>query len=288
MSEVSNTNETKASLVEQAQAFFADGSWVDAIIPFLSNVGIAIAIYVIGFWLVKRVVSLVDKAMSLRKFDAALQGFLLAIISTVLKFVVLLAALDTLGLNTTSLLAVLGAAGLAVGLALKDSLSNFASGVMLIVFKPFTIGNYVEAGGTAGVVEKITVFNTVLRSPDNKEIIVPNSQIYSGTIVNVSAKPTRRIDMVFGIGYDDDMKKARQLMLDVINADERVLKDPAVVIGVDELADSSVNFVVRPWVKAADYWDVKWDITEKIKESFDANGVSIPYPQQDVHMHQAS
>lgn len=288
MSEVSNTNETKASLVEQAQAFFADGSWVDAIIPFLSNVGIAIAIYVIGFWLVKRVVSLVDKAMSLRKFDAALQGFLLAIISTVLKFVVLLAALDTLGLNTTSLLAVLGAAGLAVGLALKDSLSNFASGVMLIVFKPFTLGNYVEAGGTAGVVEKITVFNTVLRSPDNKEIIVPNSQIYSGTIVNVSAKPTRRIDMVFGIGYDDDMKKARQLMLDVINADERVLKDPAVVIGVDELADSSVNFVVRPWVKAADYWDVKWDITEKIKESFDANGVSIPYPQQDVHMHQAS
>jgi len=288
MSEVSNTNETKASLVEQAQAFFADGSWVDAIIPFLINVGIAIAIYVIGFWLVKRVVSLVNKAMSLRKFDAALQGFLLAIISTVLKFVVLLAALDTLGLNTTSLLAVLGAAGLAVGLALKDSLSNFASGVMLIVFKPFTIGNYVEAGGTAGVVEKITVFNTVLRSPDNKEIIVPNSQIYSGTIVNVSAKPTRRIDMVFGIGYDDDMKKARQLMLDVINADERVLKDPAVVIGVDELADSSVNFVVRPWVKAADYWDVKWDITEKIKESFDANGVSIPYPQQDVHMHQAS
>lgn len=283
--QVSDT-EAQATLVEQAQTFFADGSWVDAIIPFLQNLGLAILIYLIGFWLVKRIVGLVDKAMSLRKLDEALQHFLIAILSTVLKFVVVLAAIDTLGIPTTSLLAVLGAAGLAVGLALKDSLSNFASGVMLIVFKPFGIGNFVEAGGTAGIVEKITVFNTIFRSPDNKEIIVPNSQIYGGTIVNVSAKPTRRVDLVFGIGYDDDMKKARQLMLDVINADERVLKDPAVVIAVDELADSSVNFVVRPWVNTADYWDVKWDLTEKIKESFDANGISIPYPQQDVHMHQ--
>ena len=277
-----------ASMVEQAQSFLADGSWVDAIIPFLQNLGIAILIYIIGFWLVKRIVALVDKAMSLRKFDEALQHFLLAILSTVLKFVIVLAAIDTLGVNTTSLLAVLGAAGLAVGLALKDSLSNFASGVMLIVFKPFGIGDFVEAGGVAGVVEKITVFNTIFRSGDNKEIIVPNSQIYGGTIVNVSAKPTRRIDMVFGIGYGDDMKQARQLMLDVINADERVLQDPAVVIAVNELADSSVNFVVRPWVKSADYWAVKWDLTEKIKETFDANGVSIPFPQQDVYMHQVS
>lgn len=283
-----STTEPQAGLVEQTQAFFADGNWVEAIIPFLTNLGLALVIYMIGFWLVGRIVMIINKAMNLRKFDEALQHFLLAIIGTVLKFVVVLAAIDVLGIPTTSLLAVLGAAGLAVGLALKDSLSNFASGVMLIVFKPFTVGNFVEAGGTAGIVEKITVFNTIFRSPDNKEIIVPNSQIYGGTIVNVTAKPTRRIDMVFGIGYDDDMKKARQIMLDVINADERVLKDPEVVVAVDELGDSSVNFVVRPWVKTEDYWLVKWDVTEKIKEAFDVNGISIPYPQQDVHMHQAS
>lgn len=280
--------EVQESMIEQAQAVLSDGSWVDALIPFAINVGIAIAIYIIGFWIVNRLVAVCGKAMSLRNIDEALKNFLLAILNTVLKFVVLLAAIDTLGVPTTSLLAVLGAAGLAVGLALKDSLSNFASGVMLIVFKPFTIGHFVETAGIGGVVEKITVFNTIFRTPDNKEIIVPNSQIYGGTIVNVSAKPTRRVDMVFGIGYDDDMKKAREIMLEVINADERVLKDPAVVVAVNELADSSVNFVVRPWVNSADYWAVKWDLTENIKAAFDANGISIPYPQQDVHMHQVN
>lgn len=280
--------EVKTSMVEQATTVISDGSWIDMIIPFLTNVGIAIVIYIIGFWLVNKIVKVLVKAMELRKVDEALKSFLAAIANTVLKFVVVLAAIDMLGVDTTSLLAVLGAAGLAVGLALKDSLSNFASGVMLIIFKPFTIGHFVEAAGIAGVVEKITVFNTVFRTGDNKEIIVPNSQIYGGTIVNVSAKPTRRVDMVFGIGYDDDMKKAREIMLEVINADERVLKDPAVVIAVDELADSSVNFVVRPWVNAADYWGVKWDLTENIKAAFDANGISIPYPQQDVYMHQVA
>lgn len=280
--------EVQESIVGQAQAVLSDGSWVESLIPFAINVGIALAIYIIGFWIVNRIVSICGKAMSMRNVDEALKNFLLAILNTVLKFVVVLAAIDTLGFPTTSLLAVLGAAGLAVGLALKDSLSNFASGVMLIIFKPFSIGHFVEAAGIAGVVEKITVFNTIFRTGDNKEIIVPNSQIYGGTIVNVSAKPTRRVDMVFGIGYDDDMKKAREIMLEVIGADERVLKDPEVVIAVNELADSSVNFVVRPWVNSADYWGVKWDLTENIKAAFDANGISIPFPQQDVHMHQAN
>lgn len=275
-------------LVEQAQVLFSNDDWLGMLLPIAQNIAIAIAIYIIGFWIANRFVSLANKALSLRKIDDALQQFLMAILNTLLKFIVVLAAIDVLGVPTTSLLAVMGAAGLAVGLALKDSLSNFASGVMLIVFKPFTIGNFVEAGGTAGIVEKITVFNTIFRSPCNKEIIVPNSQIFGGTIVNVSAKPTRRIDMVFGIGYDDNMKTARQLMLDVINADERVLKDPAVVIAVNELGDSSVNFIVRPWVNSADYWAVKWDLTERIKDCFDANGISIPYPQQDVHMHQVA
>jgi small conductance mechanosensitive channel len=174
---------------------------------------------------------------------------------------------------------------LAVGLALKDSLSNFAAGVMLILFKPFKIGDFVDAGGVAGVVEQISVFSTQFRTGDNKEIIVPNSHIYGGVITNVSAKPTRRIDMVIGIGYDDDMKKARDLIMQVLNSDERVLKDPAPVVAVSELGDNSVNFVVRPWVEAADYWAVQWEFLETIKETFDANGVSFPYPQQDVHMH---
>jgi small conductance mechanosensitive channel len=287
MSEETQTEE-QASMIEQAQAVVQDGSWIDMLIPFATSVAIAIAIYIIGSWIAKKIVSLLGKAMSLRSVDEALQSFLCGIVGAVLKLVVIIAALDALGIPTTSLFAVIGAAGLAVGLALKDSLANFAAGVMLILFKPFTIGHFVEAGGVAGVVEKITVFNTIFRSGDNKEIIVPNAQIYGGTIVNVSAKPTRRIDMVFGIGYGDDMKKARQIMLDVINADERVLKDPEVVIAVNELADSSVNFVVRPWVNSADYWAVKWDLTEGIKEAFDQNGISIPFPQQDVYMHQVA
>lgn len=283
---MSEASEEKISISEKAVGFFSDGSWIEAIVPLFTNIAIAIAIYIIGGWIVKKLVALVDKMMSLKKMDEALRHFLVAILSSVLKFVILLIAVEQLGVDTTSLLAILGAAGLAVGLALKDSLSNFAAGVMLILFKPFTIGNFVEAAGIAGVVEKITVFNTIFRSGDNKEIIVPNAQIYGGTIVNVSAKPTRRIDLVMGIGYGDDIKKARDLMFEIINADERILKDPACVIAVNELGASSVDFVVRPWVNSADYWAVKWDLLEKFKASFDANGVSIPYPQQDVHMHQ--
>lgn len=283
-----NAVEETVPLSEKIAHFFTSGEWLEAIVPFLVNLCVAFAIFIIGGFIVAQLLKVISKMMSLRKMDEALQGFLLAIIGTVLKFVILLIAVEQLGVNTTSLLAILGAAGLAVGLALKDSLGNFAAGVMLIIFKPFEIGHFVEAGGIAGVVEKITVFNTIFRSGDNKEIIVPNGQIYGGTITNYAAKPTRRIDMVMGIGYGDDMKKARQVMMDVINADERVLKDPAPVVAVHELADSSVNFVVRPWVKTADYWAVYWDLTENIKAAFDENGISIPFPQQDVHMHQAA
>ena len=278
--------ESSGSVSDKVIGFVSDGNGLEMLLPLLQNIGIAIAIFIIGRWLVKKLVTVIDKMMSLKKMDEALRGFIVAIIGTVLKFIILLIAVEQLGIDTTSLLAILGAAGLAVGLALKDSLSNFAAGVMLIMFKPFQIGHFVEAAGVAGVVEKITVFNTIMRTGDNKEIIIPNAQIYGGTIVNVSAKPTRRVDLVIGIGYDDDMKKARDLMRAVIDADERILKDPEVVIAVHELGDSSVNFVVRPWVNAADYWAVRWYLLEEIKNTFDANGVSIPYPQQDVYMHQ--
>ena len=268
--------------------FSSDTNWIEVLTPFAINIAIAIAIYIVGSWVAKQLVAFVDKLMRLKKLDEALHGFLHAILSTLLKFIVVLIAIEQLGIDTTSLLALLGAAGLAVGLALKDSLSNFASGVMLIVFKPFQIGHFVEAGGVSGTIEKITVFNTIMRSPDNKEIIVPNSHIYGGTITNYSAKPTRRVDLVVGIGYDDDIKKARDLLLEIMANDERILKDPEPVVALDELGDSSVNFVVRPWVKSADYWDVKWDTLAQVKTTFDANGISIPYPQQDVHMHQVN
>jgi small conductance mechanosensitive channel len=220
--------------------------------------------------------------------DPALRGFLSAILSTVFTFVISLVAVEQLGVNTTSLLALLGAAGLAVGLALKDSLSNFAAGVMLILFKPFKIGDFVEAGGVAGEVEKIEVFNTIFTSGDNKEIIVPNSQIYGGTITNYSARPTRRIDLIVGVSYDDDLKKSQDLILAVLAADERILKDPAPVVAVNELGESSVNFVVRPWVASGDYWAVRWAVIEAIKNTFDSNGITIPYPQRLVHMIQPS
>lgn len=273
-------------MLEKINAFFSDGNWVNSVVPFLTNLLVAIAIYIIGKWIAGHIVRLIDKGMEMRKMDPVLRGFLSAILGTVFTFVIILIAVEQLGINTTSLLALLGAAGLAVGLALKDSLSNFAAGVMLILFKPFKIGDFVEAGGISGIVEKIEVFNTIFRSGDNKEIIVPNAQIYGNTITNYSAKPTRRIDMIIGISYDDDMRKARDLILETINAEERVLKDPEPVVAVHELADSSVNFVVRPWVATGDYWPTRWALTQAIKEKFDANDITIPYPQRDVYVHQ--
>ncbi|HBX60815.1 MAG TPA: mechanosensitive ion channel protein MscS, partial [Methylophaga sp.] len=185
--------------------------------------------------------------------------------------------------NTTSMIAVLGAAGLAVGLALKDSLQNFAAGVMLIMYRPFRIGHFVEAAGVLGIVEQITIFNTVMRTPDNREVIVPNGNIYAGVITNYSARDTRRIDMVFGIGYDDDLLKAKQIITDIVTGHELVLNDPEPIIRVAELGDSSITFNVWPWVNASDLATVRADLIETIKLAFDANGISIPYPQMDVH-----
>jgi small conductance mechanosensitive channel len=258
------------------------------VIPWGIRIVLALVIFVIGRWVAKIVTRFVRRLMAKAGMDDMLTTFVSNILYTVLLVVVAIAALDQLGVQTTSLLAVLGAAGLAVGLALKDSLANFASGVMLIIFRPFKVGDFVEAAGMAGVVEEVRIFNTVMRTGDNRGIIVPNSQIYDGPIVNVTARPTRRIDMVFGIGYEDDIRKAKQLIEAELTADERILKDPAPAIMVAELADSSVNINARPWVNTGDYWDVRSDLLEKIKLSFDANGISIPYPQQDVHMHNAA
>jgi small conductance mechanosensitive channel len=253
-------------------------------IPWAINIVTALAIYIVGKIIVGVLVNLVGKLLARSKYDDMLVDFLKAIVNAILMLFVIVAALDRLGVDTTSLVAILGAAGLAIGLSLQGSLQNFAAGVMLLVFKPFKAGDFVEAGGTAGVVKNISIFTTLLCSPDNKEIIVPNGSIYSGNITNYSAKETRRVDMVFGIGYDSDIKLAKQILQEIADADERILKDPAVTIAVAELADSSVNFVVRPWAATSDFWGVKFDFTEQVKLKFDAAGISIPFPQMDVHI----
>ncbi|ACL72617.1 mechanosensitive ion channel family protein [Thioalkalivibrio sulfidiphilus] len=255
-------------------------------IPWTLRILVALLIWFIGKWIAGRITSVVKKVMIKTGMDQMLVQFLGNILYTLLLIAVIIAALDHLGLQTTSLLAIFGAAGLAVGLALKDSLSNFSSGVMLILFRPFKVGDFIEAAGTAGVVEEVRIFSTMIRSGDNRQIIIPNGQIYGGTIVNVSAKPTRRIDLVFGIGYGDDIKKAKQIIAEVIAADERILKDPAPGIALGELGDSSVDINVRPWVNTPDYWPVRADLLENVKLAFDANGISIPFPQRDVHLHE--
>ncbi|MBU1191276.1 MAG: mechanosensitive ion channel [Gammaproteobacteria bacterium] len=256
------------------------------LIPWAIRLASALAIFVIGRWLAKWLVNTFNKLMKRGGMDSMLAQFITNILYTALLVVVVIAALDRVGVQTTSLLAIVGAAGLAIGLALKDSLANFSSGVMLIIFRPFKVGDFIEAAGTSGVVIAVNIFSTLLRTGDNRDIIVPNSQIYSGIIINVTAQDKRRIDMVFGIGYDDDIRTAKRLITEVMQQDARILTEPAPAISVAELADSSVNLNVRPWTKTTDYWAVRSDLLENIKASFDANGISIPYPQRDVHLHQ--
>ena len=251
---------------------------------FLMNFVTAVAILMIGRIVIRWLVKLLRKIMVRADFDPILVNFASSITTGLLLVILLIAAIDRLGVDTTSFIAILGAAGLAVGLALKDSLQNFAAGIMMIVFRPFKLGDFIEAGGVSGIIEKISVFSTIMKTGDNREIIIPNGQIYAGAIINYSARGTRRIDMVFGIGYNDDMLKAKQIMEEILIAHDQVLDEPAPVITVAELAESSVNFNVRPWVKSGDYWAVRSDLLQKIKLAFDENGISIPYPQMDVHL----
>lgn len=247
----------------------------------------AAVIFILGRWVARMVTRMVKLAMGRAKLDATLVSFLGNLVYGLLLAFVVIAALSQLGVETTSLAAIFAAAGLAIGLALQGSLANFAAGVLLIAFRPFKVGDFVEMAGTAGVVEEVNIFTTHLRTGDNKAIIVPNAAVTGGIITNYSAKDTRRVDMVFGIGYDDDIKAAKELLTRLVEADERILKDPAPTIAVAELGESSVDFVVRPWVKAADYWAVKFDLTETVKQEFDSAGISIPYPQRDVHVREA-
>ncbi|MDF2179479.1 mechanosensitive ion channel [Aliiglaciecola sp. CAU 1673] len=255
------------------------------LIPWGINIAMAILVFVIGRWVVKALMALFGKLMERANYDNMLVDFAKSILNAVLMLFVIVASLDQLGVDTTSLVALLGAAGLAIGLSMKDSLSNFAAGVMLLMFRPFKTGDYVEAAGTAGSVKSIGIFTSTIMTPDNKMTIVPNGAIYGSNITNYSAMETRRVDMVVGISYGSDLLKAKQILEALTKEDERILTEPAPVVAVSELADSSVNFVVRPWVKSPDFWAVKWDFTEKVKLRFDAEGIEIPFPQMDVHVH---
>jgi small conductance mechanosensitive channel len=256
-------------------------------IDFGINVVIALAIFYLGKMVISLVVRGIRKVMQRQEVDKTLETFVCNLVRMVLLVIVIIAAIGQLGIQTTSFIAIFGAAGLAVGLALQGSLSNFAAGVLIVLFRPYRVGDFIEAAGISGVVEQVQILTTILKTGDNKQIIVPNGQIMDSIITNYSANDKRRVDMVVGVSYDDDLDKVRSTIEELIAAEERVLEEPACTIAVSALADSSVNFVVRPWVKTADYWGVMFDLTEAIKKRFDKEGISFPFPQQDVHLYKA-
>jgi small conductance mechanosensitive channel len=263
---------------------------IEAMVEGVSSFGLqilaAIVIFYVGRWLARRIAGLIEKGLVRADTDPTLVGFFRNIVYFGLLVMVIIAAVGQLGVQTTSFIAVLGAAGLAVGLALQGSLANFAAGVLMIIFRPFRVGDFVEAAGTMGVVEEVQIFTTMMRTPDNKTIIVPNAQITAGTITNFSARDTRRLDLVFGVSYADDIDQVKRVIKEVLAEESRLLAEPEPVIGLLSLGDSSVDFAVRPWVKSSDYWPVFFDLQEAMKKRFDKEGISIPFPQRDVHLFQ--
>lgn len=254
-------------------------------VDFGINLVTAIAIFYIGRMVVRLVTRAMRKLMNAREVDPILITFISNLVNMILLVVLIVAAVGALGVPTASFVAMIGAAGLAVGLALQGSLSNFAAGVLIVLFRPYKVGDWIEAAGVAGSVEGVQILTTILKTGDNKKIVVPNGQIMGSVITNFSANETRRIDLDIGVGYDDDLDKTRKTLEDIIAADDRILEEPAPKIAVSALGDSAVNFVVRPWVNTPDYWSVRFDLVEAIKKRFDQEGISFPYPQQDVHLH---
>ena len=244
----------------------------------------AIITLIIGLWVIKMITGAFDRGMDKRKVDDSLRPFLKSLMSNSLKAFLVVSVLSMLGITMTSFVAIIGAAGLAVGMALSGTLQNFAGGVIILILKPFKVGDYIDAQGYSGTVSSIQIFNTVLKTPDNKTIIIPNGGLSTGSLVNYSTEATRRVDWTYGIGYGDNIEKARACLLEILNADSRVLKDPKPFIQVSELADSSVNLATRVWVKSEDYWGVYMETMEKVYNAFNEKGINIPYPQMDVHI----
>jgi small conductance mechanosensitive channel len=257
------------------------------IIEYGVQIIIAIVILIVGLWVVKIIQSGIRKALEKSGTDPSLAGFTLSLTGMALKIMVIIAVISQLGVETTSFIAILGAAGLAVGMALSGTLQNFAGGAMILIFKPFKAGDFIDAQGYMGTVSEIQIFNTILKTPDNKTIIIPNGGLSTGSMVNFSTEATRRVDWTFGIGYGDDADKAQEVIKGLLAQDSRVLKDPEIFCELSELGDSSVNFATRGWVNAGDYWGVYFDMNKKVYQEFDKVGLSIPYPQMDVHVHKS-
>jgi len=262
---------------------------MSSLIDIGSSIGIsllmALAILIVGRQLVKLILRLITVALEKSKVEDTVRIFVTNLLNTLLMILVFIAAINQLGIETTSIIAVLGAAGLAIGLALQGSLSNFAAGILIVIYRPYKVGDYIEAGNHAGTVKDIQIFSTVLKTPDNKIVVVPNGSIMNGSIVNYSGQDKRRIDLIISCSYEDDIDKVRSVLEDILKKEKRVLKDPKPQIAVAELADSSVNFIFRPWVKRTDYLPVYYSLLEEVKKRFDKEGISIPYPQSDVHVH---
>ena len=271
---------------------YLDVNQLQKVIDWLAFYGLrllgALAILLFGKWLARFLTKLLRRLLNARTVESTLVSFSCNMLYATLMTFVAIAAINQLGVQTTSFIAVLGAAGLAIGLALQGSLANFAAGVMILLFKPFKVNDFIEASGVLGIVEDLHIFTTQIRTGDNKTIFVPNGKLLGDNIVNYSQKPTRRIDLVIGVAYDANLQRTKEVLLETVHKDERILADPAPVVAVSELADSSVNLVVRPWVQTADYWNVRFDLTEAIKVRLDQEGIGIPFPQRDVHLYQKS
>lgn len=248
---------------------------------------LALLTLIVGLWLIGRLNKGLNKLFKARDFDQTLQSFLRSLLGLTLKALLLISVISMVGVQMTSFIAILGAAGLAVGMALSGTMQNFAGGVMLLIFKPIKVGDYIEAQGHAGTVKEIQIFNTILNTPDKKTIIIPNGGLSTGSMINYSTEPVRRLDWTFGISYNDSIDKAREIIMEILNAEERIHQDPAPFVGLVKLGDNSVDLVTRVWVDAANYWPLFFEINEKVKKAFDAKGISIPFPQRDVHIHQA-
>ena len=257
---------------------------IDLAIEYGPKLILAIIVLIIGLWIIKLVIKGLNKAMEKGEVDISLRRFLSSLSGILLKVLLLISVASMIGIATTSFVAILGAAGLAVGLALQGGLANFAGGVIILIFKPFKVGDFIDAQGYLGTVSEITIFTTILKTPDNKTVIIPNGALSNGSMVNFSTEPTRRVDLLFGIGYNDDIEKAKKVLNNIVENDDRVLKEPKPIIAVGELADSSVNFKVLIWCNASDYWNVFFDMHEKVKLTFDKEGIGIPFPQRDIHV----
>ena len=278
-------------MIEQLTTWINGIDWntvFDSSMQWLGSLLIGLILFIIGRWVIRQILKITDRTLRTNKVDQVLSAFLRNLISASLTVILIIMVLQQLGVQASSLLAVLGAAGLAIGLALKDSLGNFASGVLLVLLKPFRAGDFVEIHNTAGTVQTVRIFNTIITTADNREVTVPNSLVTSDSIINHSTRPVRRIDLVIGVAYDDNLKDAKQAIEKALNSQEGILPEPSTVVMLLELADNSVNFAVRPWVKTDDYWPIRGALLESIKSELEASGCSIPVPQRDVHLFQSN